>query len=69
MGGGLFFFVRRIRLVLLLTGQPIPFLGHFQQRGTVLPGREVPRHEIALTRKLPILFRATRHNRGPSNRR
>src|SRR5262249_60227792 len=33
------------------------------------PGGRLRAMKIALTRKFPILFRATRHNRGPSNRR
>jgi hypothetical protein len=54
----------------LLIGQPAPFLGHFQQRRTVLPGREALGHETAITRNPPILFRSTRHNRRrPSNRK
>jgi hypothetical protein len=56
--------------VVLLIGQPAPFLGHFQQRRTVLPGREALGHETAITRNPPILFRSTRHNRRrPSNRK
>jgi hypothetical protein len=64
---GLFFL--QIRSVVLLIGQPAPFLGHFQQRRTVLPGREALGHETAITRNPPILFRSTRHNRRPSNRK
>jgi hypothetical protein len=64
---GLFFL--QIRSVVLLIGQPAPFLGHFQQRRTVLPGREALGDETAITRNSPILFRSTRHNRRPSNRK
>jgi hypothetical protein len=53
---GLFFL--QIRSVLLLIGQPAPFLGHFQQRRTVLAGREALGHETAITRNPPILIRS-----------
>jgi hypothetical protein len=49
--------------MLLLICQPVPLRSHFQQHGAVLPGREAPGHEMQITRKLPILFRFTRHNR------
>ena len=63
VAAGLFFL--QIRSVLLLIGQPVPFLRYFQQRRAVLPGQEALDHETAITRKPPILFRSTRHNRRP----
>ena len=32
---------------------------------TVLPGREAPGYEMPPARKLPIMFRSTRHNAWP----
>src|SRR5919204_5791842 len=55
-----YFFVQ-VPSLRLLIGQPFPSLGHFQQRTTVLPGREALGHETAITRNPPILFRSTRH--------
>jgi hypothetical protein len=66
--GGLFF-LAQIRGALLLIGQPVPFLSYLKKRGAVLPEREAPGHETAITGKMPIFFRFARHDRRPSNRR
>jgi hypothetical protein len=51
--------------MLLLVGQAVPFLGHLEECGALLSGHEVSSQEMELTRKPPILFRFTRHNRRP----
>src|SRR5437868_3772119 len=50
-----------------LIGSPLPFLGRIQVRRAVLPRRQAPRHEMEITRKLPIQFLCTRHNRHSPN--
>jgi hypothetical protein len=58
-------FLLRIRGLLLLIGQAVPFLCHSYHCGAALAGREAPSQEMAIARKLPVLIRSGGHCHRP----